>query len=1034
MKDICFQMSRKVWLAALLTLCFSFPALAQKITVSGTVLDPEGEPLIGASVLVQGETMGTATDIDGNYTIQAPSNGTLVFSYVGYDTQNIPVAGKTTINVNMTENTLVLGEVVAIGYGTVKKSDATGAVATVKPSEIEAGLATSAQDLLVGASPGVVVTTDGSPQGGASIQIRGGASISATNDPLIVIDGVPMSTKGVYGASNPLSLVSPENVESMTILKDASATAIYGSRASNGVIIITTKKGSSGRPQVTFTANAYINTPRKYLDVMDADQFRSFILSRYGEDSAQAAQLGTASTDWQKEATRTTISSDYSLSVGGTAGQLPYRVSVSYTNNNGIIKRSSMDRVTGSVSVTPKFFNNTLSVNANVKGSYVVNMYSDNTLGTCVTMNPTILPRDFENGSPVFDYWTSYNAAGEVTGPGAKGQDLNTSTAPVNPIAQLMGKYSKGKSYQSIGNLQLNYKLPFLKELSADLNLAYDYQHGTWGGGNYANTPMAWAGGWQYPVYKADGTIEKAETVKNGGTSFEDQFQTRLNLLLDFVLNYNKYFDAIKTSVDVTGGYSWQKFKNKGRSYSYVNNYGYLPGTFEHDPAYEQYLGVQANPTNYFRSPHQLVSFFGRANFVFLDKYLLTATVRRDGTSRFSKDHRWGTFPAFAIGWKILEEDFMEGARGWMNELKIRGGYGVTGQQDIGDDYFPYLPVYSVWTGLGSIYPALLPGGNAVFPVSPEGYNADIKWEETHTWNGGIDFGFLNNRIMGSFEIYRRKTKDLLFNTSYPAGSNITNKGNMNIGDLVNKGIEFNITARPVVTPELTWTTSYNIGYNKNEITKLSDGADTSFGGVGTDLLAQKHAMGHPASSFYVYEQVYDQDGNPLEGVFVDRNGDGRINEADKYFYHCPTPKVTMTWNNTINWRSWDFGIVFRANIGNWLYNSNMAGTTDMASNNALPLSNMMNDTFLFENQSSLTKLSDYFVQNASFVRCDNITLGYTWSNLFQDNLRLRLYGAVQNPFVITKYKGMDPESAGGIDSGVYPRPITFSVGVVAQF
>ncbi len=1024
MKNICFQMSRKAWLVALMVLCLSFPALAQKVTVTGTVIDPEGEPLIGASVLVKGETMGTATDFDGHYTIQAPADGILVFSYVGYETQEIAVAGRTVIDVKMVENSVLLGEVVAIGYGTVKKSDATGAVATVKPSEIEAGLATSAQDLLVGASPGVVVTTDGSPQGGASIQIRGGASISASNDPLIVIDGVPMSTKSVYGAANPLALVSPENVESMTILKDASATAIYGSRASNGVIIITTKKGLSGKPQVTFTANAYINTPRKYLDVMDAGQFRNFIINRYGEDSRQAAQLGTYNTDWQKEATRTTVSSDYSLSVGGTAGFLPYRVSVSYTDNNGIIKNSGMNRVTGSINLSPKFFDDALKVSANIKGSYVKNQYSDNTLGTCVTMNPTIPVRDFTNGAEVFNYWTSYNAAGEVIGPDGKGMDLNTSTAPINPIAQLLGKTSNGKSYQSIGNLQLNYKLPFLPELSADLNLAYDYQHGTWQGGNLPYTPMAWSGGYQIVVPDGDGT--KVETVKDGGTMFEKQFQTRTNLLLDFVLNYNKYFEAIKTSVDVTGGYSWQKFHNKGRSFSYVNYVG--------EGGNPDNIGVQANPTNRFITPHQLVSFFGRANFVFADKYLLTATVRRDGTSRFSKDHRWGTFPAFALGWKILEEDFMEGARGFMNELKIRGGYGVTGQQDLNDDYFPYLPVYSQWTGNGAIYPALLPGGRPVYPVSPEGYNTEIKWEETHTWNGGIDFGFLNNRIMGSFEVYKRKTKDLLFNTYYPAGSNISNKGNMNIGDLENTGFEFNITTRPVVTPEFTWTSAFNIGYNKNKITTLADGADTTFGNVGTDLLAQKHAVGHAASSFFVYEQVYDKNGNPLEGVFVDRNGDGEINEADKYFYHSPAPKVTMTWNNTINYQNWDFGIVLRANIGNGLYNSNMAGTTDIAANNALPLSNLMNDTFLFENMSSFTKLSDYFVQNASFVRCDNITVGYTWSNILKEKLRLRLYGAVQNPFVITKYKGIDPESAGGIDSGVYPRPITFSVGVVASF
>ena len=564
MKNICHQMTRKVWLAALLTLCFSFPALAQKITVSGTVIDPEGEPLIGASVLVKGETLGTATNIDGEYTISVPSDGILVFSYVGYDTQEIPVNGQTTLNVSMKENSLMLDEVVAIGYGTVKKSDATGSVATVKPSEIEAGLATSAQDLLVGASPGVVVTTSGNPSEGGNIQIRGGASLAASNDPLIVIDGVPMDTKGVVGSSNPLSLISPESVESMTILKDASATAIYGSRASNGVIIITTKKGAKGAPQVTFTANAYINTPRKLLNMMSADQFRNFIISEYGAESDQAGALGNYDTDWQKAATRTTFSSDYSLSIGGTAGILPYRVGISYSNNNGILEFTSMERTSANINLSPKFFNDLLSVNANVLGAYVKNSYANNNLGSCASMNPTLPVRDYENGCPLFGYWTSYVGGGLLAGPDTEGTKINSTTAPLNPIADMAAVNSYGKSYQSIGNLQLDLKMPFLTDLRANLNLGYDYQHGTWSGGNYPNTPNAWNGG--YEVIK-DGKIE---TIKDGGTSCTDQFQTRVNLLLDFYLNYNHYFESIKSSVDVTAGYSWKKLHNIRRVFTYV--------------------------------------------------------------------------------------------------------------------------------------------------------------------------------------------------------------------------------------------------------------------------------------------------------------------------------------------------------------------------------------------------------------------------------------------------------------------------------
>ncbi len=1022
MKNICHQMTRKVWLAALLTLCFSFPALAQKITVSGTVIDPEGEPLIGASVLVKGETLGTATNIDGEYTISVPSDGILVFSYVGYDTQEIPVNGQTTLNVSMKENSLMLDEVVAIGYGTVKKSDATGSVATVKPSEIEAGLATSAQDLLVGASPGVVVTTSGNPSEGGNIQIRGGASLAASNDPLIVIDGVPMDTKGVVGSSNPLSLISPESVESMTILKDASATAIYGSRASNGVIIITTKKGAKGAPQVTFTANAYINTPRKLLNMMSADQFRNFIISEYGAESDQAGALGNYNTDWQKAATRTTFSSDYSLSIGGTAGILPYRVGISYSNNNGILEFTSMERTSANINLSPKFFNDLLSVNANVLGAYVKNSYANNNLGSCASMNPTLPVRDYENGCPLFGYWTSYVGGGLLAGPDTEGTKINSTTAPLNPIADMAAVNSYGKSYQSIGNLQLDLKMPFLTDLRANLNLGYDYQHGTWSGGNYPNTPNAWNGG--YEVIK-DGKIE---TIKDGGTSCTDQFQTRVNLLLDFYLNYNHYFESIKSSVDVTAGYSWQKFHNKRREYTYVNRVM--------DPANEIYLGMQARPTSINIDPLQLVSFFGRANFVFLDKYLVTATVRRDGTSRFSKDHRWGTFPSVALGWKILEENFMEGARGYLNDLKLRAGYGITGQQDLGDDLFPYLPIYSVSEDLAGKYPSLTGKGDGVLPITPGAYNSDIKWEETATWNAGLDFGFMNNRILGSIDFYKRKTKDLLTFANYPAGSNLTNKGNMNIGDLENIGVEFTLTARPIVTKDFTWTSSYNVAWNKNKITRLAEGADIQTGGIsaGTGGTIQKHEVGHPAYSFYVYEQVYDKNGNPLEGVFVDRNGDGQINEADKYLYHSRDPKVTMTWNNTFNWKNWDFGFVLRANIGNWMYNNNQAANVSKRANAALPLSNLMADTFLFETSDITTIMSDYFVQNASFLRCDNITLGYTWQNLLNNHLRLRLYGAVQNPFVITKYKGLDPEVFSGIDNGVYPKPTTFSLGVVASF
>ena len=1032
MKNICFQMTRKAWIVAVMVLCFSFPALAQTITVTGTVTDATGEPLIGASVIAKGTSVGAATDFDGNYSLSVDPKATLIVSYVGYDTQEIPVDGRTNINVVLKENSVMLNEVVAIGYGSVKKSDATGAVSAIKPSEVQAGLATSAQDLLVGRSPGVVVTTNGGqPEGGASIQIRGGASLSASNEPLIVIDGVPMDTKGTLGSSNPMSLINPESIESMTILKDASATAIYGSRASNGVIIITTKKGSSGAPVVNFAANMYINTPRNYVDMMNASEFSSFILNRYGEGSSQANALGNASTDWQKEVLRTTVSSDYNLSVGGTYKVLPYRVSVSYTNNNGIVNTTKMDRATVGINLSPKFFDGLLSVNANVRGAYINNRFFDGSaLGASVSFNPT-LPVYAPEGN-VFNNYTTYVGT-RVARPTDAGSSINT-IQTLNPVSLINEYNSSSKVYQSIGNLQLDLAMPFLRELHANLNLGYDLSRSNVNNIWAANSPMSWKNGSDLLLPDPDNpAVMKIQNVKDGEGRYFHEHQVKANLLLDFYLNYKKDFDAISSNLDATAGYSWQSFRWQGNSFTQVN-------TGEHK-------GFQAYPTNYYRNDLKLVSFFGRINYTFMDRYLATVTLRQDGTSRFSKNHRWGTFPSVSLAWRIIDEAFMEPTRSVLSDLKIRASWGITGQQDIGDDFFPYMPIYTIGNNGNSApnttaYPNIIPDGKGGFinVIKPNGYNSDIKWEETTTWNFGIDFGFLNNRIAGNLEVYKRKTKDLLTWATVPAGSNLTNAMNTNIGDLENTGIEFNINTRPVVTRDFTWTSDFNISWNKNKITKLTDGDDPGYfiatGGIsaGTGTNIQAHMVGHPAYSFYVYQQVYDVNGDPIEGQFVDRNGDGQITEADKYFYHSKDPKVTLTWSNTLNYKNWDLGFVLRSNIGNYVYNNVEAANTSIAVTASTPLSNLMADRYLFNDLGVKGVMSDYFVRNASFVRCDNITLGYTWPSLLKNQLRLRLYGAVQNPFVITKYNGLDPEIFSGVDKEIYPRPLTVSFGVVASF
>lgn len=1014
MKNICFQMTRKAWLAIAMVLCLSFPALAQKTTVTGTVVDYEGEPAIGASVIAEGTSNGVATDFDGNFSIDVAPNAVLVVSYVGCETQRVPVDGRTHIDITLKSNAVVLNEVVAIGYGTVKKSDATGSVAVVKPDEIEAGLATSAQDMLVGATPGVVVSTTGNPSEGGTIRIRGGSSLSASNDPLIIVDGVPMDGNSVKGSSNALSLIAPENIESMTVLKDASATAIYGSRASNGVIIVTTKKGQAGKPQVNFSANLYVATPRKTVDMMDGNQFRSFVLKTYGEGSTQAGALGTANTNWQDEVLRTAVSSDYNLSVGGTVGILPYRVSIGYTSNHGIIRKTGMNRATASINLSPKFFDGLLQVNANIKGAYVRNNYEQGVLGGAVSFNPTLPVRCAEGN--VFNNWTSYIGGGALAGPNTPGTDLNTIES-LNPVSRSQDYDSKSDVYQSVGNLQLDLRMPFLRDLRANLNLGYDYSHGSVASYNYPFSPEAWKAGHRSPGVEA--------AVKDGYSTINYEKQRIYNLLLEFYLNYNKDFEAIKSSLDVTAGYSWQKFYNKGCNWSPV----YAPG--------QEFDGYLYNPRVDYSKPYQLVSFFGRLQYGFMDKYLLTVTVRRDGSSRFSSDNRWGTFPSVALAWRLIDESFMEGTRSVLSDLKIRGTWGITGQQNLGDDFsrlFPYLPIYNGWTGSDNM--GFNPVTGEYLPIyAPSSYNVNLKWEETTTWNVGVDFGFLNNRISGSVDAYYRKTKDLLTSTTYAAGSNLGPDGPMNIGDLTNKGIEVNLLTRPIVTKDFTWSSNINVAYNKNEITHLASGKDIPTGDIGNSLNVQLQREGYAANSFFVYEQVYNPDGTPAEGVYVDRNGDGQITDQDKYMFHSPDPKWTANWQNTFNVKNWDFGISLRANFGNWVFNKTQQDNSFVSTTAALPLGNLMNDTYLFTSTKSTPLLaSDYWVQNASFVRCDNITAGYTFENLLNNALRLRLFAAVQNPFVITKYKGIDPEVFGGIDSGIYPKPITFTLGLVATF
>ena len=1026
-------MSRKAWLAIAMLLCLSFPALAQKITVTGTVVDPVGEPLTGASIIAEGTTMGTAADIDGNYRIDVEPNAVLVVSYVGYDTQRIAVEGRNVINITLSENTVMLKEVVAIGYGVVKKSDATGSVAVVKPDDIEAGIATSTQDLLVGASPGVVVTSNGGdPTGNATIRIRGGSSLTANNDPLIVIDGVALTGQAGAGGTNALTMINPQNIESMTILKDASATAIYGSRASNGVIIITTKKGAKGKPQVNFAANFHVNTARNTLDMMSGAEFANAVKTKVGTEAA-ISQLGTADTDWQKEVLRTSFSHDYSLSIGGAVGNVPYRVNASFTENQGILKTSGMKRTTVGFSLTPKFFDNLLQITANVNGTYIKSTTADTgAVGAAVAFNPTLPVRTAyaTNGNTGLTMFNGYTNITLASG------NLELQ-AGQNPLQMLEDQSNSGEVWSSTGNLQVDYALHFLPELHLNLNAGYQVSKNTAFNQTAENSVQAW----------------RSQSLINmgayGAGTYNKWWELQRNTSLEFYLNYRKEFEAIKSNLDATAGYTWQHMDYFGHSNTYLaslgfNNINYADGAYTLNrnnravgaDGKEWYVhdALNGSPDSRWGNPLQLLSFFGRVNYTFDNTYLLTVTLRDDATSRFHKDTRWGLFPAVALGWKITNMDFMESTLDIINEAKLRLGWGVTGQQDIGQ-YFGYLPVYTSSTNQGFQY---IWNGQWIAPLYPNAYDENLKWEETTTWNAGLDLAFLNNRITASVDWYLRETEDLLAYTPV-AGMNTANYMTRNIGSLRNVGIEATLGAKPVVTKDFTWNTSVNVAWNRNKITALTGDAETSKipardvpTGTGGGL--QYHLVGEPAFSYLVYQQVYDAAGNPVEGQYVDQNADGIINDDDKIIYHSPDPKMTFTWNNSFNYKNWDLGISLRANLGNYVYNAPRYDRTRLDGVSGYMLTNLMRDEYLFNTTDGNLSLSDYFVENASFIRCDNITLGYTFPELLNNALKLRLFGAVQNPFVITKYKGLDPEVFSGIDNNMYPRPITCTLGGVATF
>ena len=1031
MKQVKFKLPlRALTLAGGLLLTAS--SFAQTNAIKGHVKDASGEPIMGATITVNGKAVGI-TDMDGNFSVDAAPGTNLTFTYLGMTPQTVKASKE--MNITMSDDSKALNEVVVIGYGVAKKSDLTGSVTAIKPDSKNKGVVVNAQDMLTGKVAGVNITSnDGTPGGGAKIRVRGGSSLNASNDPLIVIDGLAMDNDGVKGLSNLLSVVNPQDIESFSVLKDASATAIYGSRGSNGVIIITTKKGRKGqKPTVSYSGSVTISEKKNTVDVLSADEFRANVERLYGKDSEAYSALGTANTNWQDLIYRTAISHDHNITVSGAAKSLPYRVSVGYTDQQGIVKTSDFQRATASLNLNPSFFKDHLTLNLNAKGMYARTLYTDGSVvSSAVRMDPTQDPYNFtseyhknqlrdKDGNSLLDQtlknyggyfqWSKKAEYGDNTWPFT----YDSTTQMPNPLSLLDQSSQIAHSRSFIGSADIDYKVHGFEDLRLHATLGADISKG--------RQSQSFATSCTNALYY--GSYGGEEILKR-------------NLSLSTYAQYYKDFNKIH-HFDIMAGYEWQHFW-RSKNNDYV---GYYPDT-NNDASL---AGTERPHTPYSeKSESYLVSFFGRANYTLLDRYFLTATVRDDGSSRF-KEH-WAWFPSFAFAWKANEEAFLKNAD-WLSDLKLRLGYGKTGQQagSIGD--YEWIPSYTISTGTNGFYPVT---GNGEL-YRPNNYRPDLKWETTTTYNVGLDWGILDQRLSGSVDWYYRKTTDLLNYAPLSSMAGYKNQAWQNIGSLKNTGVEAAITWRAIQTKDWFWTMTYNFTYNKNEITDLNGVSENGAPVVNTNIKVgdgsgaylQANQVGYAMNSYYVYQQVYDKNGKPIENCVVDRNGDGKINESDKYLYKSPAAPVTMGFSSRLEYKNWDFGFSLRASIGNYVYNNVEQGMSNMNtgewfSNSLKYFSNRLKSTVErnWQTYEITSKLSDYYVKNASFLKCDNITLGYSFNNLFKSSgghgLSGRAYATASNVFTITNYDGLDPEVGDGNDNNLYPRPFSVVVGLSLNF
>lgn len=963
--------------------------MAQTRTIKGEVTDAQnGEALIGATVMVEGEKGGTVTDFDGNFSLQVSSSAKKIkVSYIGYIDKVLSISDN--MKVKLESDSKALADVVVIGYGTARKSDLTGSVATVKSKDFNKGLVSSPEQLINGKVSGVqIMSNSGSASAGSTIRVRGGASLNASNDPLIVLDGVPLEQGGISGnSSNFLSMINPSDIESMTVLKDASSTAIYGSRASNGVIIITTKKGQQGAVKVNFNTTNSMQTRAQMVDMLSRDEFVN-VINQFGTDN-QKSLLGTANTDWNDEVYRTAFGTDNNLSVSGSIDKwLPFRVSVGYYNQSGLVRKDNVERWTGNVVLTPSFFQDHLKLTINAKGTLNNNSFNNGgAVWAAATFNPTI---------PVYsgnDKYGGYNEALDADG--------YPVTAGVRNPRGLVDLYdSKSKVSRFIGSMDVDYKVHFLPELKLYATVGADYAKGD--------------GTVYVPAYAAQ-SYNKDESL--GGSDYKYGPQKNENRLLTLYANYAKYFEDIKSNVDLTAGYDYQYWKST------------TPLYYTKSAAGTNLSTVKASDYR-----HVMLSYYGRVNYSFDGKYLLTATVRRDASSRFSKDTRWGTFPSVALGWTLTEEPWLKNQK-VLSNLKLRASYGVTGQQE-GIGNYNYLPVYTYSvTGAEAFI-----NGQYINTYRPEAYVSDLKWETTTSWNFGLDFGFLNGRIGGAIDFYTRKTKDLLASVPTAAGTNFSKTILTNVGNVDSKGIEVSLNATPIQTKDWEWNLSYNFTWQNMKVKNLSlikGGSQTNVK-VGPSIDAYQFQVlseGYEPYMFYVYHQLYDSKiGKPIEGAYADLNNDGEINDADLYRYHSPAPKYIMGLSTSLRYKQLTLGMSFRANIDNYVYNGMgmSTGAFETVSYNNSQLNNL-NTSFLKTGFKTRQYLSDYYVENASFLKLDNLSLSYNVGKI-NKWASLTVSAMVQNVFTITGYSGTDPEVPNGMDNSFYPRPRTYSVSLGLQF